>query len=345
MSEVGNSNRPLIGITVGDPAGIGPEIVVKALQDQRVRDTVQPVVYADRVCLEQTLGMLGVQMELNEVGKPGEGKDEVGVVDFVDVGSLGGPIDYGKISAAGGQAGYAYLQRAIDAALAGEVVGLATAPLNKESLQAGKVPFIDHTAVLMDRAAHRAAMTLFVVRRLRIFFLTRHISFREIADAITHEGILAALPLCELYLRQLGIDQPQVAVAALNPHGGEQGLFGTDEMEVIGPAVEEARTRGWKVAGPVPADSVFNQCYEGRYDGVLSLYHDQGHIAAKTLDFHGTVSLTMGLKFLRTSVDHGTAFDIAGQALAAARGMVEALVAAGEYAAAVRQRLDLTPVG
>lgn len=342
MSDIGD--RPLIGITVGDPAGVGPEIVIKALQDDAVHQRVRSVVFADRACLQQTLEMLDMQLQLNEVAVAGEGKDEVGVVDFVEVGSLPGPIAYGQISAEGGQAGYAYLDRAIDAALSGEVVGLATAPLNKESLQAGKVPFIDHTAVLKSRAAHREAMTLFVVRSLRIFFLTRHISFREIADAITGEGILAALPLCELYLRQLGLDEPLVAVAALNPHGGEQGLFGTDEMDVIGPAVAAAKARGWKVAGPVPADSVFNQCYEGRYDGVLSLYHDQGHIAAKTLDFHGTVSLTMGLKFLRTSVDHGTAFDIAGKGIADARGMVEALVAAGQYATSVRERLDLAPV-
>ena len=338
------NGRPLIGITVGDPAGIGPEIVVKSLQNEQVRESVRPIVYADRPCLEQTLRMLGIEMELNAVSAPGEGVDTDGVIDYIAVGSLNGPSDYGQISAAGGQAGYAYLQAAIDAALAGDVVGLATAPLNKESLQAGEVPFIDHTAVLKDRAAHREAMTLFVVRSLRIFFLTRHISFREIADAITRERIVDALPLCELYLRQLGIDRPKVAVAALNPHGGEQGLFGTDEMDVIGPAVAEAQGRGWQVAGPVPADSVFNQCYEGRYDGVLSLYHDQGHIAAKTLDFHGTVSLTMGLKFLRTSVDHGTAFDIAGQGIADARGMIEALVSAGDYAATVRERIDFEPV-
>ena len=234
-----NGSRPLIGVTVGDPAGVGPEIVIKALQDGGVREQVRSVVYADRACLQQTVEMLGAEVELNEVVSPADGKDEAGVVDFIEVGSLAGPIAYGQISAEGGQAGYAYLDRAIDAALAGEVVGLATAPLNKESLQAGKVPFIDHTAVLKSRAAHREAMTLFVVRGLRIFFLTRHISFREIADAITGEGILEALPLCELYLRQLGLDEPLIAVAALNPHGGEQGLFGTDEMDVIGPAVTE----------------------------------------------------------------------------------------------------------
>jgi 4-phospho-D-threonate 3-dehydrogenase / 4-phospho-D-erythronate 3-dehydrogenase len=335
---------PAIGITVGDPAGIGPEIVVKTLLEDGIYDVVQPVVYTDRAVLEQTVKMLGVEVELNEVGHPSEGRYEKGCIDFVECGVLKGPIPYGKISPEGGQAGYSYLERAIEDALSGAVVGLCTAPLNKESLQAAKVPFIDHTAVLKARAAHHDPMTLFVVRTLRIFFLTRHISFREIPDAITREGILEALPFCDLYLRQLGIEEPKVALAALNPHGGEQGLFGTDEMDVIGPAMQEAKDKGWRVAGPVPADSVFNQCYEGRYDGVLSLYHDQGHIAAKTLDFHGTVSLTMGLKFLRTSVDHGTAFDIAGQGIADARGMVEALKSAGQYAASVRASIDLAPV-
>jgi len=340
------NNRPTIGITVGDPAGIGPEIVVKTLFETGTYDIVKPLVYTDRAVLEQTLKTLGVEVELNAVSDPSAGRYEPGCIDYVHCGVLNGPIAYGQISAEGGQAGYTYLERAIEDALSGAVVGLATAPLNKESLRAAEVPFIDHTAVLKARAAHHDPMTLFVAKdSLRIFFLTRHISFREIPDAITREGILEALPFCDLYLRQLGIAEPKIALAALNPHGGEQGLFGTDEMDVIGPAMREAIERGWRVAGPVPADSVFNQCYEGRYDGVLSLYHDQGHIAAKTLDFHGTVSLTMGLKFLRTSVDHGTAFDIAGQGIADARGMVEALKSAGQYAVSVRESIDLAPVG
>jgi len=340
-STLSQVERPLIGLTVGDPAGIGPEITVKALRRPGMQKLVRPLVFADRAVLEQTLEMLGAKMELNAVASPDEGRYAAGCVDFVDAGVLNGPIEYGKISADGGRAGFAYLERAIDAALAGQVMGLATAPLNKESLQAAKVPFIDHTAALKARSARREPMTLFMVRTLRIFFLTRHISFRQIPDAITREGILEALPLCDLYLRQLGIGSPRMAVAALNPHGGEQGLFGTEEMETVGPAVAEAQRRGWRVAGPVPGDSVFNQCLEGKYDGVLSLYHDQGHIAAKTLDFHGTVSLTMGLEFLRTSVDHGTAFDIAGRGVADARAMVAAVETAGKFAGVVRERIDL----
>ena len=333
--------RPTVGLTVGDPAGIGPEIVIKALEDPEVYRLVRPLVFTDRAVLLQTLDMLGKDMALHAVTDPAEGRYEPACVDFVDVGALEGPVPYGQVSAGGGRAGLAYLERGIETALAGGVDGLATAPLNKESLKAADSPFIDHTAVLKARAAHREPMTLFLTRSLKIFFLTRHMSLREVPDAITREGILNALRLCDLYLRQLGIAAPTVAVAALNPHGGEQGLFGTEEMSVIAPAVIEAQSRGWRVVGPVPADSVFHRALEGRYDGVLSLYHDQGHIAAKTLDFHGTVSLTMGLKFLRTSVDHGTAFDIAGKGIADVRGMCAAIRAAGEYAVLVRENLEI----
>lgn len=334
------SNPPIIGITVGDPAGIGPEIVLKALSDPDTEVPVRPLVYADRVVVEQTSDLLGSNFELNAVDSPSEARFEAGTLDFIDAKILQEPAVYGAISASGGQAGYAYLNRAVDDALAGDIDGLATAPLNKESLQAARLPHIDHTAMLKARAAVNEPMTLFLVRTLRIFFLTRHISFREIPDAISLEGVLDALPLCDLYLRQLGIREPTVAVAGLNPHGGEQGLFGNEEMEVISPAIAEAQSRGWRVHGPVPADSVFHQALEGKYDGVLSLYHDQGHIAAKTLDFHGTISLTMGLEFLRTSVDHGTAFDIAGRGVGDARGMVEAIRAAGKYSISVKEGIS-----
>ena len=341
VSSIDQSDRPIIALTVGDPAGIGPEIVIKALADPVMYESMRPLVFADRAVLVQTLDMLGETMALHEVETASEGHFRAGCVDFVDMGVLQEPIAYGEVSAAGGKAGYTYLDRAIDAALAGEVDALATAPLNKESLQAAKLPYIDHTAVLKARAALHEPMTLFLVKNLKIFFLTRHVSFRAIPGEITPELLRQTLPLCDLYLRQLGIDAPTLAVAALNPHGGEQGLFGHEEVEILGPAVAAAQAQGLRVKGPVPADSVFHQALEGRYDGVLSLYHDQGHIAAKTLDFHGTVSLTMGLKFLRTSVDHGTAFDIAGRGIAEPRGMVEAMRAAAQYAIPTRQRMGI----
>ncbi len=343
VENTSSAHRPCIGLTIGDPAGIGPEIVVRALCEPDLYQQLHPLVYADRVILEQTIEQLGCPISLNAVSTAAGGRYENGVIDYVDVGSLSHPVCMGRVSAEGGKAGMAYLECAVNAALSGEITGLATAPLNKESLQAANIPYIDHTAYLQARAARRQPMTLFMVRALRIFFLTRHISFRQIPDALDQKSILSALPLCELYLRQLGVDAPRLAVAALNPHGGEDGLFGREEIEVLIPAVERARASGCNVHGPVPADSVFHQCLAGKYDGVLSLYHDQGHIAAKTLDFHGTVSLSMGLEFLRTSVDHGTAFDIAGQGVADARGMVAAVMAAARYAAMVRHNLDLEP--
>ncbi|MBT6150041.1 MAG: 4-phospho-D-threonate 3-dehydrogenase, partial [Gemmatimonadetes bacterium] len=239
------SDRPLIGLTVGDPAGIGPEIVLKALQNPATYETVRPVVYADEAVLTDAIRFLGLSTPLNRVNRPSAGRSEHGCIDFFDCGVLDTPVPLGKIGAEGGRAGYTYLDQAIDAALSGDLDGLATAPLNKESLQAARVPFIDHTAVLKAKAAHREPMTLFVAQTLKVFFLTRHISFREIPDAITRELILDALPLCDLYLRQLGIEKPLVAVAALNPHGGEQGLFGTEEMETITPAVQAALDRNW----------------------------------------------------------------------------------------------------
>lgn len=341
VSSIEQAERPIIALTVGDPAGIGPEIVIKALADPAMYANMRPLVFADRAVLLQTLEMLGETMELREVQAPSDGHFRAGCVDFIDAGVLSEPVTYGEVSAACGTAGYTYLDRAIDAALAGEVDALVTAPLNKESLQAAELPYIDHTAVLKARAALHEPMTLFLVKNLKIFFLTRHVSFRAIPEEITPDLLQRTLPLCDLYLRQLGIEAPTLAVAALNPHGGEQGLFGHEEMEILAPAVANAQTQGLQVKGPVPADSVFHQALEGRYDGVLSLYHDQGHIAAKTLDFHGTVSLTMGLKFLRTSVDHGTAFDIAGRGIAEPRGMVEAMRAAAQYAIPARERMGM----
>ena len=334
------NERPVLGVTVGDPAGVGPEITVKALADPAACGSIRPVVYAERCVLEAALKASSMTLRLHEVSSPDKAGFAPGTIDYVDLGVLNKPPAYGIISAEGGRAGFAYLERAIDNALAGSLDGLVTAPLNKESLRAADVPFIDHTAVLDARAGLTASMTLFLVQNLKIFFLTRHIPLRQIADAITQEGIIAALPPCANYLRQLGVDDPLIAVAALNPHGGESGLFGNEERDVIAPAIARARELGCRVTGPVPADSVFHQALEGRYDGILSLYHDQGHIAAKTLDFYGTVSLTMGLKFLRTSVDHGTAFDIAGRGTADARGMKAALRAAGQYTLAVKASLQ-----
>src|SRR5579884_3252336 len=222
----------------------------------------------------------------------------------------------------------------------GSVDGIVTCPLNKEAVHAAGFPFPGHTEMLADLLGvpRASVFTAFILDRLRIFFLTRHHSLREAIERIDTELVVAGLRRVDELSRQIGIAAPRIALAALNPHAGENGLLGAEEKVVLAPAVAEARRQGVDVSGPVPADAVFFQCREGRYDAVLSLYHDQGHIAAKTVDFFGTVSVTLGLPLIRASVDHGTAFDIAGKWVADARGQVAALRVAAELAPFVLAR-------
>ncbi len=286
--------KPRIAITTGDPAGIGPEIVSKALAEPLISELCEPIIF-------------------------GETQSPAGLV-------------MGQISAAGGQAAYSAIERAVQAVLAGEADAIATAPINKESLKAAGVPFIGHTEILAGLCGVTSPLTMFETLGLRVFFLSRHVSLRKACDLVTEENVYQCIVQANSALRQtLGVARPILAVAGLNPHCGEHGLFGTEEENII-PAVERARRDGIEVYGPIGADSVFHQAKEGRYSAVISLYHDQGHIACKTLDFERTISLTLGLPFLRTSVDHGTAFDIAGKGIASAVSMVEAIRVAARYA-------------
>jgi 4-hydroxythreonine-4-phosphate dehydrogenase len=240
-------------------------------------------------------------------------------------------LQMGKVQALGGQSAYAAIRASIDLAMAHRIAGIATTPINKESLKAAKIPFIGHTEMFAEHTGAREEMTMFTISGLKIFFLTRHMSLVDACRSITRERTLGGIEKAIKALHQLGIGSPHLAVAALNPHGGEDGLFGREEMDAITPAIETARAHGMRVSGPVPADSVFHMARIGRYDAVLSLYHDQGHIAAKMMDFEKTVSVTLGLPILRTSVDHGTAFDIAGTGKASAVSMIEAIKVAAEY--------------
>jgi 4-hydroxythreonine-4-phosphate dehydrogenase len=257
-------------------------------------------------------------------------------IRFVPGGVIRKPVVMGRVSSDCGRAAYVYFSTALDWALAGWLDGVATAPLQKEALQLGGCDQLDHTGILRGKTGSADTTTLFITGRLRVFFLTRHLPLRDVAQAIRRDELDAAIPRCIGFLKQLGIKAPKLAVAALNPHGGERGMFGREEKEILLPSIQEAQKRGLDVCGPVPADSVFHLARTGAFDGVISLYHDQGHIATKTVDFFRTVSLTMGLPFLRTSVDHGTAFDIAGKNTANETSMVEAIRAAAKYAGRVK---------
>ncbi|OOE14526.1 4-hydroxythreonine-4-phosphate dehydrogenase PdxA [Fictibacillus arsenicus] len=327
------NERAIIAIPMGDPAGIGPEITMKSLTKKEIYDISKPLVIGDAAVLEKAIAIVGADLTINEVSSPAEGKYELGTVDVINLNNIDmDQLQYGEVSAQGGQGAFEYIQKSVELAMAGEVKALATTPINKESLKAAKVPYIGHTEMLEALAGSNDPLTMFEVRGMRIFFLTRHLSLKDAIDAMTKERVHDYLIRCDRALARLGVENRRWAVAGLNPHGGEGGLFGWEEVEQIRPGIELAAADGINVVGPVPADSVFFQALNGKYDAVLSLYHDQGHIAAKMTDFHGTISITNGLPFLRTSVDHGTAFDIAGKNIAESTSMEQCIKLAAQYA-------------
>ena len=332
------TDRPIVAVTIGDPAGVGPEIVVKALATPDVYGPVRPLVIGDKCTLEQAQGVCGLAQRIRCVDRSADGQYEPGIIDLLDVGSAEvNSVRIGQVQATAGRAAFEYLRRAVDLTMAGDVHAIATAPINKKALRAAGVSFLDHTEALAGLTGSPNPLTMFVVRNLRIFFLTRHVSLAQACSEISSSRVADGILQVDAALRRFGLVQARIAVAALNPHGGEGGIFGDEEITQIKPAVAEARSRGVNAFGPVPADAVFHLALVGQFDAVLSLYHDQGHIAAKTLDFERTVSITAGLPFVRSSVDHGTAFDIAGRGIASSVSMEEAIMAAGKYAALLRR--------
>lgn len=331
-------NRPVIGITMGDPAGIGPEIVVKSLRDPAVHDTCIPLVVADAAVIEQACAITGVELTVRRVSEPTDLSDDDGVIDVLDLDNVR-DLQHGRVNAAFGRAAVEAIETVCALARDGAVASIVTAPISKEAIWASGSTFPGHTEMLahLFDVPTTQVYTMFVLDKMRIFFLTRHHPLTTAIAKLTVDSVRDGLIRTHELLQEMGIATPVVALAALNPHAGENRMLGTEESEILIPAVELARATGVNVIGPVPADAVFHQARSGRYDGVLSLYHDQGHIAAKTVDFFGTVSCTLGLPVLRTSVDHGTAFDIAGKNIADAGGQVAATRLAAELGPYVRE--------
>ena len=325
--------KPIIAIPMGEPAGIGPEIVVKSLADRKVTDTAICLVVGDRAVLEQAMGFCQVQLAVHLVESPAECRDEAGVLNLIDLQQVDlAQLKIGQVSAMGGKAAFAYIAKSIELANAKLVDAVATTPINKESLKAGEVPFIGHTEIFADLTGTKDPLTMFEVRGMRVFFLSRHVSLRKACDMVKKDRIIDYVVRCTEALRRLGVTSGTMSIAGLNPHCGEHGLFGDEEVTDVEPAVRELKAMGYDVEGPIGPDSVFHLALQGQYNSVLSLYHDQGHIATKTLDFERTIAITNGLPFLRTSVDHGTAFNIAGKGIASAVSMTEAILLAAKYA-------------
>jgi len=327
------SERPLIAITMGDPAGVGPEIAAKALARGEVWACCRPLVVGDAGTLAQAVALVAAPLALHPIASVAEAGFDPTTPDVLDLRNVKpAALQPGKVSATAGRAAVAYIERAVELALARQVDGIATGPVHKAALHAAGCPYIGHTELLAALTGAERVTTMLATPGLRVVHVTRHLPLREVAAHITRERVLETIRLTDEGLREMGIHRPRLAVAALNPHGGDEGLLGREEIEAIGPAVEAARAEGIDVHGPIPADSVFFRAIRGEFDAVVAMYHDQGHIPIKTHGFERSVAVTLGLPIVRTSVDHGTAFDIAWQGLASEESLVEAIRLAARLA-------------
>lgn len=333
--------RPVLALTLGDPTGIGPEITARTLAEAATDDGAHGVAVGDIAALHRAVEACELDVEVRVVPDFATEPAGEGVIDVLDIDVLGQNLPaWGQVDARAGRAAVVAIETATRAALNGQVAGIVTGPINKEAIWAAGSEHLGHTEMLGKLTGVAQQDTMFVVRNtavaghhLRIFFTTRHTSLRIALDQVTRESVGRSIRKAVTALQVFGLASPRLAVAALNPHGGENGAFGTEEIEHIAPACSDAAAEGLDVVGPIPADAVFHHGLTARYDGVLSHFHDQGHIPAKTYDFDGTISVTVGLPILRTSVDHGTAFDIAGTGRADHSTMRSAYLAAIDYSA------------
>lgn len=326
--------RSLIGIPLGDITGIGPEIVAMALAQPAIYETARPLVIGEASALRRALQITGLtNLDIHIVNDPAEGVYQHGGIDLVDLANIDArTAPFGQAQAQAGRAAYEFIVKAVELCQAGSIDALATTPINKEALKAAGIRDIGHTELLGRLTGIADPLTLFQVFNLKVFFLSRHVSLAGAIKLVTRKRVLDYLERCAEALKALGISRTRLAVAGLNPHCGEHGLFGHQETRELEPAIADARALGLDVVGPIAADSVFHLAREGAFDAVLSLYHDQGHIATKMVDFYRTIAVTIGLPFIRTSVDHGTAFNLAGTGQANPLSMVEAIRLAAEYA-------------
>jgi 4-hydroxythreonine-4-phosphate dehydrogenase len=320
---------------MGDPAGIGPEVVLKALRNPDVYARCRPLVLGDRRILERAAPWGGADLGYELVEEPAEGSYRAGRVTLLDMANAA-PEDcpIGQISSAAGRAAVEYVFRACDLAMAGAVDAVVTAPLNKAAMNQAGFAYAGHTELLTERTNATNVSMLLVGPQLRIVHVSTHVALAEAIRRVTPERVLATIELAQQSCLALGIATPRIAVAGLNPHAGEGGLFGDQEERAVVPAIATARAKGWDVSDPQPPDTVFLRATKGAYDIVVAMYHDQGHIPMKLLAFDSGVNVSVGLPIIRTSVDHGTAFDIAGTGVASETSMVAAIDVALQMARA-----------
>jgi|SRR5208337_1866436 len=305
--------RPVIGITMGDPAGVGPEITCKMFADKTVYEFSRPLVIGDSGCLTEGMKVGKVSLQLNSIKKSSESKFVPGTIDVIDLHNVDiKSLKMGEPQAMAGKACVEYIKKAVALATVGEIDAIVTGPINKKAMNMGGYKYAGHTELLADLTNTKDFAMLLVAGPLKVIHVSTHVSLVEAIRRVQKERVTTVIKLADQALRELGVAHPRVAVAGLNPHAGEDGMFGNEEIETIAPAIEAAKKIGIDVSGPIAPDTVFLRTKKGEFDVVVAMYHDQGHVAIKMLGFELGVNVSIGLPIIRTSVDHGTAYRRAG---------------------------------
>jgi len=329
--------KPILAITMGDPAGIGPEITVRALHRPESYEQCRPLVVGDAAIIDMAIRLLRLPMSVHVVERVSDARFECGIIDVLDLHCIDpATFEFGKVQAQCGHAAFCYIRKAIDLAMCNEVDGTVTAPLNKEALHLAGHQFDGHTEIYATFTGTKKYAMMLADENIRVIHVSTHVPLRKACDLVKKERIIEVTELIADACRQFGIARPHIGIAGLNPHSSENGLFGWEEAQEIIPAVEELKRRGYDVDGPVPPDSIFAKARCGQYDGCVAMYHDQGHIPLKVCAFNwdkttgkmesaSGVNITLGLPIIRVSVDHGTAFDVAGKGIASDSAMVLSL--------------------
>ena len=325
--------KPILAVTLGDATGTGPELITKALVDAEVRAVCRPVVVGDAAVVRAALAITRVPATVRAIQDMSGIAGDPAVIDVIDLANVDlARLERGKISAATGRAAYEAIKRAVELTLAGDAHAVVTSAINKAALHAAGFLYDGHTELLAELCGKPKVTMMLVAGKLRICHVSTHVSLAQAIARVRPERILQVVQLAHDGVRQLGVERPHLALAGLNPHAGEGGLFGTEEIEFIAPAGEEAKRRGFRVSGPYAGDTVFFRTLSGEFDCAIAMYHDQGHVAAKMLGIWQGVNVTLGLPIIRTSVEHGTDFANAGQGTGDPRSLVQALKLAAAMA-------------
>ncbi|WP_392559566.1 4-hydroxythreonine-4-phosphate dehydrogenase PdxA [Orbus mooreae] len=316
----------IVAITMGDPAGIGPEIIAKSLQSEIIKD-IPAIVIGSADLLKKQLSMkLFDNVHINVINKVAEAKFTPGVMNVIDVPLADiNTLKPGQIQSQAGDLAYHCIHKATELALNKEVGSIATAPLNKEALHAAGHMYPGHTELLAKLTNSKDVAMVLYTENLKVIHVTTHVSLRNFLDNLNTQRIETVIQIAHDFLKKVGYDNPRIAVAGVNPHAGEHGLFGDEEIKFVTPAIKNMQEKAIQVIGPCAPDTVFLQAHQGKFDMVVAMYHDQGHIPLKLLGFYDGVNIAAGLPFIRTSADHGTAFDIAWKGIAKPDSMIESI--------------------